>query len=73
MWGLLLRESLGEFDQIGDRMKAAGEPLGAKYRVRTGGGQWIFPEYEFKRGRWVKILGSAMLSDSSAISPVTTI
>jgi hypothetical protein len=57
--GLLLRESLGEFDQIGDRMKAAYEPLGAKYRLRTGGGQWIFPGYEFKRGRWVKILGSS--------------
>ena len=41
--GLLLRESLGEFDQIGDRMEKAYLPLGAKYRTRTGGGQWIFP------------------------------
>ncbi len=41
--GLLLRESLGELDQIGDRMQAAYEPLGARYRRRTGGGQWIFP------------------------------
>jgi hypothetical protein len=41
--GLLLRESLGELDQIGDRMQAAYEPLGARYRGRTGGGQWLFP------------------------------
>ena len=56
--GLLLRESLGEFDQIGDRMQIAYEPLGAKYRSRSGGGQWIFPEYEFRRGRWVRIVGT---------------
>lgn len=41
--GLLLRESLGEFDQIGDRMEKAYLPLRAKYRSRSGGGQWIFP------------------------------
>ena len=41
--GLLLRESLGEFDQIGDRMERAYLPLKARYRHRTGGGQWIFP------------------------------
>lgn len=56
--GLLLRESLGEFDQIGDRMQLAYEPLGAKYRSRSGGGQWIFPEYEFRKGRWVRIVGT---------------
>ena len=56
--GLLLRESLGEFDQIGDRMQLAYEPLGAKYRRRSGGGQWIFPQYEFRKNRWVKIIGT---------------
>ena len=41
--GLLLRESLGEMDQVGDRMEKAYLPLGAKYRQRTGGGEWKFP------------------------------
>lgn len=41
--GLLLRETLGEFDQIGDRMEAAYLPLGARYRRATGGGEWTFP------------------------------
>lgn len=57
--GLLLRESLGEFDQIGDRMEKAYLPLGAKYRQRNGGGQWIFPQYELKRGQWFPIFGTA--------------
>ena len=41
--GLLLRESLGELDQIGDRMAKAYEPLGAIYRTRRGVTKWIFP------------------------------
>jgi hypothetical protein len=46
--GLLLRESLGEFDQIGDLMEAAYHTYlppneRARYRTRSGGGQWIFP------------------------------
>jgi hypothetical protein len=46
--GLLLRESLGEFDQIGDLMEAAYHTFlppneRARYRTRSGGGQWIFP------------------------------
>lgn len=41
--GLLLRETLGEFDQLGDRMEKAYVPLGARYKSRTGGGQWTFP------------------------------
>lgn len=41
--GLLLRESLGEMDQVGDRMEKAYLPLRAKYRQRTGGGEWKFP------------------------------
>lgn len=56
--GLLLRESLGEFDQIGDRMEKAYKPLGAKYRHRNGGGQWIFPEFEFRRGQWLPVIGT---------------
>lgn len=38
--GLLLRESLGEMDQVGDRMEAAYLPLKARYRKRSGGGEW---------------------------------
>jgi hypothetical protein len=41
--GLLLRETLGEFDQLGDRMEAAYRPLKARYQKRTGGGMWTFP------------------------------
>lgn len=41
--GLLLRESLGEMDQIGDRMERAYLPLGGRYRQRSGGGEWRFP------------------------------
>lgn len=47
--GLLLRESLGEMDQIADRMSVAyaGPDVPSKdravYRRRTGGGQWIWP------------------------------
>ena len=47
--GLLLRESLGEMDQLADRMAEAyagrlvPPPQRAVYRRRTGGGQWIFP------------------------------
>ncbi len=47
--GLLLRESLGEMDQIADRMSVAyaGPYVAprdrAVYRRRTGGGQWIWP------------------------------
>lgn len=41
--GLLLRESLGELEQIADRMEKAYLPLRARYRQRTGGGQWTFP------------------------------
>jgi|GEM_PF-3149008 len=54
--GLLLRETLGEFSQLGDRMEAAYLPLGAKYRGRTGGGEWRFPLYD-AAGR--PIIGSA--------------
>lgn len=41
--GLLLRESLGEMDQIGDEMEKAYLPLRARYRGRSGGGEWKFP------------------------------
>lgn len=47
--GLLLRESLGELDQIADRMSVAyagpdvPRSQRAVYRRRTGGGQWIWP------------------------------
>jgi hypothetical protein len=57
--GLLLRESLGEFDQISDRMEKAYIPLGARFRSRSGGGQWIFPEYEKRHGQWRPIFGSS--------------
>lgn len=51
--GLLLRESLGEFDQIGDLMEQAYHTFlpknqRARYRTRTGGGQWIFPVLDAK-------------------------
>lgn len=46
--GLLLRESLGEMDQLSDRMKVMYEPLGANYRNRSGGGEWEFPIYDEK-------------------------
>jgi hypothetical protein len=41
--GLLLRESLGEMDQIGDEMEKMYLPLRARYRGRSGGGEWKFP------------------------------
>lgn len=41
--GLLLRPSLGEMDQLGDRMEKAYLPLGGRYRQRSGGGEWRFP------------------------------
>lgn len=41
--GLLLRESLGEMDQLGDEMERAYLPLRARYRGRSGGGEWKFP------------------------------
>jgi hypothetical protein len=46
--GLLLRESLGEFDQIGDLMEQAYHTFlpkneRAKYRSSSGGGRWTFP------------------------------
>ena len=51
--GLLLRESLGEFDQIGDLMEQAYHTYlpkneRARYRSRTGGGQWVFPILDAK-------------------------
>lgn len=59
--GLLLRESLGEMDQIEDRMRAAYEPLGAIYRKRTGGGEWEFPLCDEKTRRPVRRKGGARL------------
>lgn len=59
--GLLLRESLGEMDQLGDRMKQAYEPLGATYRNRTGGGEWEFPICDEKTRRPLRRKGGARI------------
>ena len=45
MRGLLLRETLGDVDQLGDRMRDVYQPLGARYRKRSGGGEWEFPSH----------------------------
>lgn len=59
--GLLLRESLGEMDQIADRLEKLCLPLGAHYRQRSGGGQWEFPLFDEKSRRAVRVKGGARI------------
>lgn len=59
--GLLLRESLGEMDQLSDRMKVMYEPLGASYRNRSGGGEWEFPIYDERTRKPLRRKGGARI------------
>lgn len=59
--GILFRESLGEMDQLSDRMKAIYEPLGAKYRGRSGGGEFEFPIFDERTRRPLRRKGGARI------------
>ena len=59
--GLLLRESLGEMDQIADRLEKVCVPLGGQYRQRSGGGQWEFPLFDEQTRKAVRSKGGARI------------
>jgi hypothetical protein len=59
--GLLFRESLGEMDQLSDRMKYVYEPLGAIYRGRSGGGEFEFPIFDERTRRPMRRKGGARI------------
>lgn len=59
--GLMLRESLGEMDQLSDRMNAVYGPLGATYRNRSGGGEFEFPLFDEKTRKPSRRKGGARI------------
>lgn len=59
--GLLLRESLGEMDQIADRLEKLCLSVGAQYKQRSGGGQWEFPIFDEQTRKAVRSKGGARI------------
>jgi hypothetical protein len=59
--GLLLRESLGEMDQIADRLEKLCLSVGAVYKQRSGGGQWEFPVFDEVTRKAVRTKGGARI------------